>query len=44
MDIQDTCSYVEIFGDKEELVVEELSVTKIKGKIHKIKIVNFSKN
>ena len=42
IDIQDTCSYVEILGDKGDLVVEALGATKIKGKIHKIKEVGFS--
>ncbi|MDU2064757.1 MAG: DbpA RNA binding domain-containing protein [Sporomusaceae bacterium] len=43
IDIQDTCSYVEILGDKGELVMKALLVTKIKGKLHKIKEVGFSK-
>lgn len=34
IDIQDTCSYVEILGDKGELVLEALQNTKIKGKIY----------
>ncbi|MPM34423.1 ATP-dependent RNA helicase DbpA [bioreactor metagenome] len=42
IDIQDTCSYVEILGEKGDFVVEALGVTKIKGKIHKIKEVGFS--
>ncbi|WP_371362592.1 ATP-dependent RNA helicase DbpA [Sporomusa rhizae] len=42
IDIQDTCSYVEIHGNKGELVMEALGATKIKGKIHKIKEVGFS--
>lgn len=42
IDIQDTCSYVEILGDKGDLVVAALGATKIKGKIHKIKEVGFS--
>jgi len=39
--IQDTCSYVEILGDKGELVMQALLKSKIKGKIHTIKEVGF---
>ncbi|AIF53380.1 DEAD/DEAH box helicase [Pelosinus sp. UFO1] len=42
IDVQDTCSYVEILGDKGDLVMDGLQETKIKGKIHKIKEVGFS--
>lgn len=42
IDVQDTCSYVEILGDKGHLVMEALWATKIKGKVHKIKEVSFS--
>ncbi len=42
IDIKDTCSYVEILGDKGDMVMEALLATKIKGKIHKIKEVDFS--
>ena len=41
IDVQDTCSYVEILGDKGNLVMDELQHTKIKGKIHSVKKVNF---
>ncbi|MBP2631218.1 MAG: box helicase domain protein [Firmicutes bacterium] len=42
IDIQDTCSYVEILGNKGSVVKEALQSTKIKGKIHTIKEVGFS--
>ncbi len=42
IDIQDTCSYIEILGDQGELVIDALETTKIKGKIRKIKEVGFS--
>ncbi len=42
IDIQDTCSYVEILGNKGILVKEALRSTKIKGKVHTIKEVGFS--
>jgi ATP-dependent RNA helicase DeaD len=42
IDVQDTCSYVEILRDKGHLVMEALWATKIKGKVHKIKEVSFS--
>ncbi len=42
IDVQDTCSYVEILGDKGELVMEALLTTKIKGKVHRIKEVGFA--
>lgn len=41
IDIQDTCSYVEILGGKGELVMEALLHSKIKGKVHTIKKINF---
>lgn len=41
IDVQDTCSYVEILGGKGDLVMEALEQTKIKGKIHSIKQVSF---
>jgi superfamily II DNA/RNA helicase len=42
INVQDTCSSVEILGGKGELVMEALQDTKIKGKIHTIKKVNFN--
>jgi ATP-dependent RNA helicase DeaD len=42
IDVQDTCSYVEILGDKGDLVMNALLETKIKGKVHRIKEVGFS--
>lgn len=42
IDVQDTCSYVEILGNKGELVMDALLATKIKGKVHRIKEVGFS--
>ncbi|MBP2649283.1 MAG: box helicase domain protein [Firmicutes bacterium] len=41
IDVRDTCSYVEILEDKGKLVMTALEVTKIKGKIQKIKEVGF---
>ena len=41
IDVQDTCSYVEILGEKGQLVMDALQDTKIKGKIHSIKKVSF---
>jgi ATP-dependent RNA helicase DeaD len=41
IDVQDTCSYVEIFGKKGDFVLDELQTTKIKGKIHTLKKVGF---
>lgn len=41
IDVQDTCSYVEIFGEKGERVIDALVHTAIKGKIHSIKKVGF---
>lgn len=41
IDIQDTCSYVEILGGKGDLVIEALQTMKIKGKIHSIKTIRF---
>ncbi len=42
IDIQDTCSYVEIFGEKGDLVINALSHTKIKGKVQTVKKVGFN--
>lgn len=42
IDVQDTCSYVEILGDKGNLVMDALQETKIKGKKHTIKKVGFA--
>ncbi|WP_105614761.1 DEAD/DEAH box helicase [Vallitalea okinawensis] len=39
IDIQDTCSYVEIFNDKGQLVARELSKSKVKGKSVTVKKV-----
>jgi superfamily II DNA/RNA helicase len=44
IDVQDTCSYVEILGGKGDIIIETLGRTKIKGKIHKIKEVGFPNN
>lgn len=41
IDVQNTCSYVEILGGKGDIIIETLGRTKIKGKIHKIKEVGF---
>ena len=41
IDVQDTCSYVEILGEKGPLVMEALAHTKIKGKIYSSKKVAF---
>jgi superfamily II DNA/RNA helicase len=41
INIQDTCSSVEILGGKGELVMEALQDTMIKGKLHTIKKVKF---
>ena len=41
IDVQDTCSYVEILGGKGDRVLEALSHTKIKGKVHTIRKVGF---
>ncbi len=41
IDVQDTCSYVEIFGKNADKVLNKLAVTKIKGKIHTIRKVGF---
>ncbi|MBP2636499.1 MAG: box helicase domain protein [Firmicutes bacterium] len=41
IDVQNTCSYVEILGGKGDIIIETLGRTKIKGKIHKIKDVGF---
>ena len=42
IDVQDSCSYAEILGDKGELVMQALLSTKIKGKIRTAKEVGFS--
>lgn len=39
IDIQDTCSYVEIHGEKGRMVLEALPATKIKGKIYSSRLV-----
>ncbi|MTV50631.1 DEAD/DEAH box helicase [Heliobacillus mobilis] len=39
IDVQDTCSYVEILGGKGELVLDALPTTKIKGKLQSIREV-----
>lgn len=41
IDIQSTCSYVEIFGKKGDIVYKALQNTKIKGKLITIKKVRF---
>lgn len=41
IDIQDTCSHVEILGEKGQIVIDALQHTKIKGKIHSSKEVSF---
>jgi superfamily II DNA/RNA helicase len=41
IDIQDTCSYVEILGGKGDRVLEALAHAKIKGKVHTIRQVGF---
>ncbi|HWR45638.1 DEAD/DEAH box helicase [Sporomusa sp.] len=41
IDVQETCSYVEILGGKGGLVMDALEATKIKGKIYTIKKVGF---
>ena len=41
IDVQDTCSYVEILGDKGDLVMDGLRTTKIKGKLQSMKKVHF---
>jgi ATP-dependent RNA helicase DeaD len=41
IDVQDTCSYVEIMGKKGDFVMNALQTTKIKGKIHTLKKVGF---
>ncbi len=41
IDVQDTCSYVEILGGKGDYVIEQLQETKIKGKVQSIKKVAF---
>lgn len=39
IDIQDTCSYVEIFNNKGNQVLKQLSTTKVKGKVITVKKV-----
>lgn len=39
IDIQDTCSYVEIFNNKGQYVLKELSTNKVKGKMVTVKKV-----
>ncbi len=41
IDVQDTCSYVEIFGKDADHIVRELQNTSIKGKLHRAKKVRF---
>jgi superfamily II DNA/RNA helicase len=41
IDVQDTCSYVEIFGRDADYIVRELQDTSIKGKVHTVKKVRF---
>ena len=39
IDVQDTCSYVEIFGRNSDLIFRALQDTKIKGKVHTVRKV-----
>jgi hypothetical protein len=41
IDIQDTCSYVEILGNKGDLVLAALLQAKIKGKVYTVRQVGF---
>ena len=41
IDVQDTCSYVEVFGRDADYIVKELQDTSIKGKVHTVKKVRF---
>ena len=41
IDVQDTCSYVEVFGKDADYIVKELQDTSIKGKVHTVKKVRF---
>ena len=41
IDIQDSCSYVELFHDKASLVLEALATAKIKGKNRSVRSVGF---
>ena len=41
IDVQDTCSYVEIFGKDADFIVRELKDTNIKGKAYTVKKVRF---
>ncbi|HYE82019.1 MAG TPA: DEAD/DEAH box helicase [Clostridia bacterium] len=44
IDVQDTCSYVEIFGRDADYIVRELQDTSIKGKVHTVRKVRFRNN
>ena len=39
IDIQDSCSYVELFHGKGPLVLEAMATTKIKGKLRSVRLV-----
>lgn len=41
IDVQDTCTYVEIFGDNAYKIIDALKVIKIKGKVQTVKKVSF---
>ena len=41
IDVQDTCTYVEIFGDNAYKIIDALKVIKIKGKVQTVKKVGF---
>lgn len=41
IDVQDTCSYVEIFGRDADYIIKELQDTSIKGKLYTVKKVRF---
>lgn len=41
IDVQDTCSYVEVFGKNGDLVARKLQDMTIKGKVHTVKKVRF---
>ena len=41
IDIQETCSYVEILGEKGDQVLAALAHSKIKGKVHTVRKVGF---
>lgn len=40
IDVQDTCSYVEVLEGKGKMVLDALKCTKIKGKVHTVKQVD----